>query len=117
MLSADGERFEALVAQALDGLPSWVLETMENVEVLIEDRPPRDQPGLLGLYHGIPLTKRGGGYSFVPPDTITLYRSTIERISGNDAERLRRVVAHTVAHEVAHHFGISDERLVEIDAY
>jgi predicted Zn-dependent protease with MMP-like domain len=113
----DGERFEALVAQALDGLPAWVLEAMDNVEVLIEDRPPRGQPGLLGLYHGIPLTKRGGGYSFVPPDTITLYRSTIEMVSGNDPERLRRVVAHTVAHEVAHHFGISDERLVEIDAY
>ncbi len=53
----------------------------------------------------------------MPPDTITLFRSTIERVSGNEPQRLRRVVAHTVAHEVAHHFGISDERLVEIDAY
>jgi predicted Zn-dependent protease with MMP-like domain len=117
MLQGDGERFQALAAEALDGLPTWVLEAMENVEVLIENFPPPGQPGLLGLYHGIPLTKRGGGYSFVPPDTITLYRSTIERVSGNDPARLRRVVAHTVAHEVAHHFGISDARLVEIDAY
>jgi len=117
MLGDGEERFESLAAQALDGLPAWVLDAMKNVEVLIEPFPPPGQLGLLGLYHGVPLTKRGSGYSFVPPDTITLYRSTIERVAGNDPERLRRVVAHTVAHEVAHHFGISDERLIEIDAY
>jgi predicted Zn-dependent protease with MMP-like domain len=117
MLHHGEDRFEALAAQALDGLPVWVLDAMKNVEVLIEAHPPPGQPNLLGLYHGVPLTKRGRGYSFVPPDTITLYRATIERVAGPDPERLRRVVAHTVAHEVAHHFGISDERLIEIDAY
>ena len=114
---ADLHAFEALVAEALDELPAWVAERLENVEVLIEDRPPRGEPGLLGRYHGIPLTKRDRGYAGVLPDTITLYRSTIERASGGNPERLRRVVAHTVEHEVAHFFGISDDRLRELDAY
>jgi predicted Zn-dependent protease with MMP-like domain len=114
---ADGDAFEALVAEALDELPAWVAERLENVEVLIEDRPPRGELGLLGRYHGIPLTKRDRGYAGVLPDTITLYRSTIERASGGNPERLRRVVAHTVEHEVAHFFGISDDRLRELDAY
>ena len=114
---ADRDAFEALVAEALDELPAWVAERLENVEVLIEDRPPPGEPGLLGRYHGIPLTKRDRGYAGVLPDTITLYRSTIERASGGNPERLRRVVAHTVEHEVAHFFGISDDRLRELDAY
>lgn len=113
----DRVRFERLAAEALDGLPAWVLERMENVEVLIEDRPPRGAPGLLGLYQGVPLTERGDHYAFVPPDTITLFRSTIEREARGDEDRLREVVAHTVEHEVAHHFGISDDRLRELDAY
>src|ERR671935_2508187 len=75
---ADGDAFEALVAEALDELPAWVAERLDNVEVLVEDRPPRGEPGLLGRYHGVPLTQRGT-YGGVLPDTITLYRSTIER--------------------------------------
>ncbi len=110
-------RFEELVAEALDGLPDWVLERLDNVEVVVEDRPPRDEPGLLGLYHGIPLTERDGGYAGVLPDTITLYRSTIERSAGRDEEKLREIVAHTVVHEFAHFFGISDDRLREMGAY
>lgn len=109
--------FEELVAEAVDALPAWVHERMENVEVLIEDDPPPGQPGLLGLYHGIPLAQRGQDYGFVLPDTITLYRRTIERVAGPDPHALRREVMHTVAHEVAHHFGIDDDRLHEIDAY
>ncbi|HTG46045.1 MAG TPA: metallopeptidase family protein [Actinomycetota bacterium] len=111
------ERFEELVAEAIDDLPAWVLEAMDNVEVLVEDVPPPGQRNLLGLYHGIPLSRRGAGYTNVLPDTITLYRATIMRAAGDDEERVRRQVARTVAHEVAHHFGISDERLLEIDAY
>jgi len=110
-------RFEELVAEAIDGLPAWVLEAVDNVEVLVEDVPPPGQPDLLGLYHGIPLPRRGAGYTNVLPDTITIYRSTTMRVAGPDEERVRRQVARTVAHEVAHHFGISDERLLEIDAY
>jgi predicted Zn-dependent protease with MMP-like domain len=111
------ERFEELVAEALDELPAWVVETMDNVSVQVEELPPRGQPTLLGLYHGVPLSERGRGYTNVLPDTITLYRATIMRVAGHDEARLRGVVAHTVAHEIAHHFGISDERLLDIDAY
>jgi predicted Zn-dependent protease with MMP-like domain len=109
-------RFDELVAEAIDSLPDWVLGRLENVEILVEDRPPRREPNLLGLYHGIPLTKRGGGYAGVLPDTITLYRSTIERVA-RDEDHLRSVIAHTVEHEVAHFFGISDKRLRDMDAY
>jgi predicted Zn-dependent protease with MMP-like domain len=111
------DRFEELASEALDGLPPWVLEIMENVQVVVEDLPPPGQPNLLGLYHGVPLLHRGWGYSGAMPDRITLYRRTIEAVAGSDEDRLRRVVAHTVAHEVAHHLGISDERLLEIDRY
>lgn len=110
------KRFEELVADALDGLPAWVLERMENVEVVVADVPPSDQPNLLGLYHGIPLTKRGAGYAGVLPDTITLFRSTIQR-SARDEEGLRALIAHTVEHEIAHFFGISDDRLRDMDRY
>ena len=111
-------RFEELVGEALDSLPKWVLERMENVEVIVEDRPPRDEPNLLGRYHGIPLTSKSGFYSGpVFQDTITLYKRTIERVAREDEDSLREVVVHTVEHEVAHHFGISDDRLREIDRY
>jgi predicted Zn-dependent protease with MMP-like domain len=112
----DRAEFEQMVAEALDALPQWVLERLENVEVLVEDRPPRGEPNLLGRYHGIPLTERRH-YAGVLPDTITLYRSTIERAASGRREDVRDVVAHTVVHEVAHFFGISDDRLREIDRY
>ncbi len=112
----DRRRFERLVAEALDELPRWVLERLENVEILVEQRPPRNEPDLLGRYDGIPLTERYD-YAGVLPDTITLYQRAIEREAGGDEDRIRRVVAETVIHEVAHFFGISDERLRELDAY
>jgi predicted Zn-dependent protease with MMP-like domain len=113
----DRARFMEIVADALDSLPEWVVERLENVEVIVEDRPPRDEPGLLGRYHGIPLTGRGAFQSgAVLPDTITLYKRTIERVARDEAH-LERVIVHTVEHEVAHHFGISDDRLREIDRY
>ena len=108
--------FERLVARALDDLPDWVREHMENVEVIIASRPPPEEPNLLGRYEGIPLNRRGYGYFGALPDRIVLFRSTIKAVSRNE-EELRRNVRHTVAHEIAHHFGISDERLREIDAY
>lgn len=106
--------FEALAAQALDDLPLWVQRRLENVEVVIEEEPPRGAPNLLGLYQGIPLTNRGQNYTWALPDRITLYRSTIEHASGGDPDELRRLVAETVIHEVAHFFGISEERLREL---
>ena len=111
----DRARFMEITADALDDMPEWVQERLENVEVIVEDRPPRDEPNLLGRYHGIPLTERRH-YAGVLPDTITLYMRTIERMA-RDEDDLRRVVAHTVEHEVAHFFGISDERLRDLDAY
>jgi len=107
------DRFEELVADAMDGLPDWVHERLDNVDVLVEDEPPADQPNLLGLYEGIPLTGRGFGYSGVLPDRITIFRASIEAHARTD-EDLRRLVAETVVHEVAHFFGISDDRLLEL---
>ncbi len=106
-----------LVAAAVDGLPAWVRGTMNNIEIVVDDEPPRDEPGeLLGLYEGIPLTKRedpGGEL----PDKITLFAGPIEREANDTGMPLAEVIARTLRHEVAHHFGIDDERLLEIDAY
>lgn len=99
---------------------------MENVELLVRPWPTRadlDQVGLpagftlLGLYHGIPLTERTHGYNLVPPDTITLFQGPIEAAAGKDPEAIRAQIRRTVIHEIAHHFGISDDRLRELGAY
>jgi predicted Zn-dependent protease with MMP-like domain len=103
--------FETLVAEALDDLPAEFRDRLDNVEVVIEDAPGRE--GLLGLYHGIPQTKRGSGYAGVLPDVITIYRLPLEA-RARTPERLRDEVRRTVWHEIAHHFGISDERLREL---
>lgn len=119
-------QFEELVAEALDGLPPFFLEKMDNVEVLIKRWPtPADLKSagvpaghtLLGLYEGIPLTRRNQGYNLIVPDTITLYQGPIENVAGSDFEKIRQQVRHTVVHELAHHFGISDDRLRELGAY
>jgi predicted Zn-dependent protease with MMP-like domain len=103
--------FEQLVADALDSLPEQFQRRLANVEVIIEDGP--GNPELLGLYHGIPQTDRGNDYSGVLPDVITIYRRAIEsRV--RTPEDLAREVRTTVLHEIAHHFGISDERLHEL---
>jgi predicted Zn-dependent protease with MMP-like domain len=107
-------RFEDLTARALDGLPAWVQERLDNVDVMIEDEPPAEQPNLLGLYEGIPMTERGLDYAGVLPDRITLYQATIESVAGDDEAELEQAIAETVVHEVAHFFGISDDRLHEL---
>jgi predicted Zn-dependent protease with MMP-like domain len=89
---------------------------MSNVEVVVEQEPAEGRP-LLGLYQGVPLTRRGTGYSGVLPDKITIYRGPLERLYGHDPALLPQHNRRVVLHEVAHHFGISDERLVEIDRY
>jgi predicted Zn-dependent protease with MMP-like domain len=118
------EHFEELVRQALDTVPGEIAQRIDNVDVQVEDWPSSQQltsarvpPGrtLLGLYQGIPLTKRNSGYNLVPPDRITIFQGPIERITQNEGELVDRVRA-VVVHEVAHHFGISDARLSEIDA-
>ena len=111
------ERFEDLVVEAVNGLPRWVHAQLDNVEVLVEDDPPGEHSTLLGLYEGIPLTQRSPlGYSGVLPDRITLYREPIQALARDHAE-LAAIVRHTVVHEVAHFFGISDDRLRELDRY
>jgi predicted Zn-dependent protease with MMP-like domain len=109
-------RFEEYVQDALDSLPSDLRARMSNVEIVVEDEPPPGQR-LLGLYQGVPLTRRGSHYGGVLPDKITIYRGPLVRLYARDSERLRREVSRVVLHEVAHHFGISDERLIEIDRY
>ncbi|MBE2225408.1 MAG: metallopeptidase family protein [Anaerolineae bacterium] len=120
------EAFEKLVMEAIDGLPDFFKSKMENVAVLVQAWPSQDElnragvaPGhtLLGLYSGIPLTQRTQGYHSVPPDTITLYQGTIEMKAGHDDAALRYWVRHVFLHELAHHFGISDDRLRELGAY
>ena len=107
------ERFEELVADALDEIPPELTALMDNVVVLVEDDPPPDEPGLLGLYEGIALTARDSSYAGVLPDRITLYRLPICAICDTEDDVVEEV-AVTVVHEIAHHFGIDDERLHEL---
>jgi len=113
---AEGDVFAESVEQALDSLPPDLRTAISNVEIVIEDEPPRGQP-LLGLYRGVPLTRRSSAYAGVLPDKITIFRGPLERLYGDDRERLAAEVRHVVLHEVAHHFGISDARLIELDRY
>ena len=115
--SSEGQvDFDEYVEEALAALPGDLRDFMSNVEVVVEDEPP---PGsrLLGLYQGVPLTRRGSFYAGVLPDKITIYRRPLERLWGTDRSRLRREVRRVVLHEIAHHFGIDDDRLRELDRY
>ncbi|MBP6470663.1 MAG: metallopeptidase family protein [Chloroflexi bacterium] len=118
--------FENLVDEALENLPPFFRDKMNNVAILIARWPTRTElrdagvpPGdtLLGLYQGIPLTERTQGYNLVLPDTITLYQGPIEQQAEGDPEAIRHWVRHVFLHELAHHFGISDDRLRELGAY
>lgn len=110
------DSFERAVQEALDVLPPELAARLSNVAVTVESEPP---PGehLLGLYQGVPLTRRGAFYGGVLPDKITIYRRPLERLYGADPHRLQVEIRRVVLHEIAHHFGISDERLVELDRY
>ncbi|TDC81236.1 metallopeptidase family protein [Micromonospora sp. KC606] len=103
------ERFEELVGEALDEVPEELLGLMSNVVILVEDDPPPGED-LLGLYEGHALTRRGWDYSGVLPDRILIYRRPILRICDTEEDVVDEV-AVTVVHEIAHHFGIDDERL------
>jgi predicted Zn-dependent protease with MMP-like domain len=115
------EAFENLVVAALDTLPEDLLELMNNIEVTFERFPTRAQMQragvrrgtLLGLYEGIPLTQRTSSYSLVVPDKITIFQRPIEQICSTQEEIVAQV-RKTVIHEVAHHFGIGEERLQEL---
>ncbi len=106
------ERFEELVSDALDLIPPQLARAIDNVVVLVSDRHP-DDPDLLGLYEGIALTERDSSYGGALPDTITIFRGPLLEICETDEDVIAEV-AITVIHEMAHHFGIDDERLHEL---
>jgi predicted Zn-dependent protease with MMP-like domain len=108
--------FEQTVQEALDALPAELLRAVENVEIVVDDEPPAGAP-LLGLYRGVPLPRRTSGYSGALPDRITIYRGPLERLYGGDPDVLRERIRHVVFHEIAHYFGISDQRLRDLGAY
>jgi len=113
VLDVPREQFEELVADALDEIPPELADLISNCVVLVEDDVPAGSPALLGLYEGIPLTERDGWYSGVLPDRITLYRLPILRMCETPDDVVDEVLV-TVVHEVAHHFGIDDERLHDL---
>ena len=107
------EAFEELVSDALDQIPPELARVMDNVAVFVEDEPPGDDPDLLGLYEGSPLTERGEWYAGALPDRIMIYRGPTLRMCETPEEVVDEVTT-TVIHEVAHHFGIDDARLHEL---
>jgi predicted Zn-dependent protease with MMP-like domain len=118
----DTVRFEKLVEKAVESLPEEFRERMENIDVVVADEPNLKQLSkierkrgetLLGLYEGVPLTERSHGYGFVVPDMITIFQRPIEEMCKNDTEIITEV-QKVVLHEIAHHFGISDDRLREL---
>ncbi len=121
----DRERFEQLVVKAIENLPEEFLALMDNVDVVVEDYATSEQIEseetengtlLLGLYEGIPQTCRGSYYGMVVPDKITIFQKAIESIAVTDDE-IERQIQKTVRHEIAHHFGSSEEKLREIEGF
>ncbi len=119
------EDFEKLVMKALKDLPRVFKDRLENVDVVIENRPTIELANavdashrrmVMGLYHGVPLDRRTHQYGNVMPDKISIYQVNIERVCRTD-EEIVRLVTHTVHHELAHHFGISDKRLKDLGIY
>jgi len=114
VIHVDLVRFERLVGDALDSLPEELGRLMDNIVVVVEDVHPSED--LLGLYEGVPLTERDDYGGLTMPDRITLYRMALCGMCA-DVDELVEEIAVTMVHEIAHHFGIDDERLLEIDAY
>ncbi|ATA27235.1 hypothetical protein MLM_0134 [Mycobacterium lepraemurium] len=108
----DPQRFDELVSDALDLIPPELAAAMDNVVVLVDDRHT-EEPDLLGLYEGVALTERGSDYSGALPDAITIYRAALLEVCESEQQVIEEV-AVTVIHEIAHHFGIDDERLHQL---
>lgn len=106
------ERFEELVGDALDLIPAGLAQAIDNVVILVEERHP-EEPDLLGLYEGIALTDRDTTYAGALPDTVTIYREPLLDMCDSEDDVVEEV-SITVIHEIAHHFGIDDERLHEL---
>ena len=121
--SMDRERFKRLVASAVETLPEQFTSRLMNIDIVVEDRPSRGQvrraglrqgKTLLGLYEGVPQTKRGAHYGLVPPDKITIFQKSIEVMCKHDTEIIAEI-DKVIKHEIAHHFGISDVRLRQLE--
>ena len=111
------EEFENLVSEALEAIPESFKARLDNVDVVVEDWPSAEFSRgrlLLGLYQGVPITSRGPHYTLALPDKISIYQGPIEWLAHGDKELVKKIVIDTVEHEIAHHFGISDERLSEL---
>ena len=113
MFDVDETQFELLVGVALDRIPEDIAGLMDNVIIIIEEDPPADDPGLLGLYTGVPLTERGSWYAGALPDQITVFRNPTLAIANSLSEIVEEIEI-TIVHEIAHHFGIDDDRLHEL---
>lgn len=113
MIDVSNERFDELVEAAFDAIPAELTRQLNNVVLFIEDDAPADDPHLLGLYDGVPLTERDSNYGGVMPDRIFVYRKPTLGICDTEADVVHEV-GITVAHEIAHHFGIDDDRLHEL---
>ena len=105
--------FEAVVDAALAELPPDIEAAISNVDIVTEEQHP-DDPYVYGLYWGIPLTERTSGYAGVLPDKISLYRVPLITEFGHDSDKLAEEIRITVLHELAHHFGIDEDRLSEL---
>jgi predicted Zn-dependent protease with MMP-like domain len=119
------EEFEQVVAEAVQALPDHLRDRLDNVEIVVEEWPDpntlrlaevQHRTNLLGFYHGVPQTHRTSYYGLVLPDKISIYRQPILMRCNSD-EEVRALASHVVRHEIAHHFGISDDRLHELGAY
>ena len=119
----DRERFEWLVAKAIADLPDEFRERMDNIDIVVQDEPTSGQLAdaglkrsetLLGLYEGVPLTRRSRSYGMVPPDKITIFQKPIEARYRSDTQ-IQHEIQRVVKHEIAHHFGISDARLNQLE--
>ncbi len=114
MVAMSREDFEAAVADALDAMPAELMARLDNVAFFVEDEPDREDPDLLGLYEGTALTDRDAGWGMGNlPDRITLFRGPLTRMCRSRAELVDEI-GITVVHEIAHHFGIDDERLHDL---
>ena len=113
MLDITAEAFDDLVSRALDEVPGELAALMDNVAVFVEDEPPPGDPDLLGYYEGTPLTERDSMYAGVLPDRILVFRGPTLRMCAT-AEEVVEEVRITVVHEIAHHFGIDDDRLHDL---
>jgi len=105
--------FDRAVDDALGQMPDEFLDLLDNVVILVEDDPPEDEPGLLGVYDGIPLTERDSHYGLVPPDRIVLFRNPLKQMC-DDPDDLADEISITVVHEIGHYFGIDDDHLDEL---